>query len=154
MATHDEILRFSGDDLDLLAEDLRLAADAVHVETMKTVLEVGEEVKEAAKVVADAEGLHSVSPTIEMIPAPDAALIRAGGDSPLAALEELGNKGAKRSATTFRHPVFGKWLPNVKPQKKHPFLAPALAASRRQITKRMEETWDRALEPFRLKPED
>jgi hypothetical protein len=147
-------LRFSGKDLEDLGRDLRLAADQFREEVDVTLVEIGEELKEAAKALA---GAHSktVADTIKLKSSPGFVVISAGDDSvPIAALWEMGNKGThdtgRARGVWFRHPVFGTdvWTN----QRRYPFLRPALEADRRNITKRMEATWDRALEPYRLAP--
>lgn len=149
---------FEGAGLEDLTRDLRAAAKSVQREVDRTLLEIGEELKEAAKEIA---GRHSetVAGSIRMRALPGMVVITAGSDDvPIAALWESGNKGGKRdnahaAGVWFRHPVFGNSNVWVQ-QRRYPFLRPALEADRRRITKLMEQTWDRALEPHRLKPED
>lgn len=146
---------FDASDLDSLARDMQSAARKVRDEIDVTLLAIGTELTEAAKQIA---GQHSstVADTISMKPLPGMVVITAGADDvPIAALWEKGNKGTKDSARAqgvwFRHPVFGgdTWVQ----QRRFPFLRPALEADRREITKRMEATWDHALEPYRMKPQ-
>ena len=140
-------LEFSGESLDDLAEDLRVSALRFREEVDKTVVKVGEEVGEEAKALARRHS-KKVADSIRTIPTPGQVAIRAGEGVPLAALYELGNKGrGGRKSETFSHPVFGNRKVWVK-QKRHPFLAPALAANRRHITKMMESAWQQALEPL------
>jgi hypothetical protein len=148
--------RFEGTDLKELARDLRLASHSVRREVDRTLLEIGEELKEAAKELA---GRHSekVAGTIKLRTLPGMVIISAGTDQvPIAALWETGNKGTHDSGraqgVVFRHPVFGQdvWVQ----QRRYPFMRPALEADRRMITKRMEQAWTNALEPYRLQPED
>lgn len=152
----DDELSFSGKDLEALTRDLTMAAHDFQVAVDKTLLEIGEELKESAKAFAEAHS-KTVADTIKMRAGPNMVVISGGNDQvPIAALWETGNKGTKDSAKAtgvwFRHPVFGTdtWVQ----QRRFPFLRPALEADRRAITKRMEAAWDDALEPYRLKPED
>src|SRR5947209_9269435 len=144
MASHAVELTFEGRTLEGLARDMRRAAGVVRRETDRTIATVGATITAEAKAKA-AEHSKSIAPTIRLAVVPGAALIRAGDEAtPIAALYELGNAKSKRTAETFRHPVWGNrdvWVA----QPKHPFLAPALAVNRREITKQMERTWDRAL---------
>ncbi len=145
----DEIT-FDGSDLQHLARDLREGARKVREETDVTLFKIETELTAEAKVLASAHS-KTISGTIRMRQEPGAVIITAGDQAvPIAALYEKGNKGGKVTATTFRHPVFGGsvWVE----QKRFPFLRPALLADRKSITRQLEATWDRALEPYRLKP--
>lgn len=141
---------FEAANLERLSAELTESALKLRGEVDKTVVVVGEEIKAAATTEA---GKHSKSipPTIKGEMVPGAYRIRAGGgDVALAVLYELGNRGAGgRRSDSFKHKVFGQdvWVE----QKRYPFLRPALTAMRRQITKRMEAAWDKALEPLRLR---
>ena len=155
----DEIV-FDASDFDSLARDMRRAASKFRDEVDVTLLEIGTELTAEAKALASVHS-KTIAGTIKMVPSPGMITIKAGSEQvAIAALYELGNKGSKITDTTFRHPIFGRWDvqsstngndPRV--QKRYPFLRPALAADRRGVTKRMEATWDRALEPYRMKPE-
>lgn len=147
--------RFEGEGLEELARDLKLAADAVRVEVDRTLVRIGEELKEAAKKIAERHS-QNVADSIRMRALPGMVVISAGSDQvPIAALWETGNKGThdggRAQGVYFRHPVFGQdvWVS----QRRYPFLRPALDADRLRITRLMEQAWDRALEPYRLQPE-
>ena len=161
---------FDAAGMDALTLDLRASALAFQVEVDKTVAEVGEEIKESAKVIVSKHS-KSIGPTIRVEMVPGAAEVHAGGgDNALAALYELGNKkGGKRKGnqklkligpvtaedrkagaktrTGFAHPVFGDMETWVT-QESFPFLRPALAVNRRVITKRMQKAWGEALAPL------
>lgn len=141
---------FEAESLQSLARDLQESAYRVRGEVDKTLIVVGEDVKQAAHAEASKHS-KSIPPTIHMIPGRGMVMIRAGSkDAPLASLYELGNRGrGGRGSDTFRHPVFGQDV--FVEQKRYPFLRPALTALRRQITKRMEAAWDEALKPLRLR---
>lgn len=154
----DEAFVFDGKNLKELGRDLRRAADDFRRETDWTLAQVGVELMTAAKAIA---GQHSstVAETIRMKAAPGVVIISAGNDNvPIAALWESGNKGSKADTASvqgvwFRHPLFGK---NDEPwvnQRRYPFLRPAAQIERKRITKMMNETYTRTLEPHRLKPE-
>lgn len=149
MASSGASFVFDGQGLDDIVRDLGRAAERVGKEVDVAMLEIGTEITERAKVIAEGHS-KTIASTIEMIPAPGVITIRAGNEQvAIAALYERGNRGSRVTAKTFRHPVFGN--PNVwVEQPRFPFLRPALAADRRSITKRMEAVWDRALGPYRL----
>lgn len=158
----DEIV-FDGHGLKELARDCERAARAVRREVDKTLLEIGAELMQAAKDLA-AKHSATVAGTIKMKALPGMVVVSAGSDQvPIAALWEMGNKGSKRDTARvagvwFRHPVFadpakgrGEWT-WVK-QRRFPFLRPAYDLERTWIKKQMDATYDRALGPYRLKPE-
>ena len=156
---------FSGESLEALSRDLNAAARALAREAAPLLMEIGEEVETRAKKIAADNGSTSIPPTIHgRLTNPYEYRIQAGGpESAIAGLWELGNrrntgtgKGGRipvyeTGKDVFWHPVFGR-EPSV-PQKRHPFLRPALAADRANITKRMHSMWDRALGPYRLAPD-
>lgn len=143
---------FDGTGLDDLARDLRHGAQRVRREIDVTLVEIGAELTAKAKLIASRHS-KTVAGTIRMRAVPGAVIIAAGSDQvAIAALWETGNKGSKATDETFRHPVFGNRSVFVD-QQRYPFLRPALTEDRRSITRRMEVTWDRALEPYRLRPE-
>ena len=147
---------FESDGLKDLADDLRFAAVKIRDEIDVTLLKVGEELVEAAKALAEPHS-KKVADTIKLRAMPGYVVISAGNDeTPIAALWELGNKGTHNSARVqgvyFRHPIFG--TDNWTTQRRFPFLRPALDADRKNITMLMESAWDRALEPYRLSPEE
>jgi hypothetical protein len=76
--------------------------------------------------------------------------IRAGSpDVPIAGLFELGNKRGGKSATKFRHPVFGdreKWVD----QDMHPFVAPVVKLREAAVTQRVSAAVDKANETIGL----
>lgn len=151
--TDDVMLEFGGQGLDDLTRDLKEASYTVRAEIDKTVAVIAEEIR-AEAILLVSKHSKTIPPTIKVEMVPGAAVIKAGNETtPLAVLYELGNKGkGGRAKSTFRHPLFGdrdKWFD----QPRHPFLTVALAANRRQITKRMESAWEKALEPHRLRPE-
>lgn len=147
----DELYEFDGSSLENLARDLRRASRDFRREVDVTLVEIGTEITAEAKTVASRYS-KTVAGTIKMRPLPGMVIISVGSaDSPIGAIWELGNKGSKAVSTTFKHPVFGNRSVWVE-QARHPVLKIALAADRRQITKRMEATWDRALGPYRLRP--
>lgn len=139
---------FDGSGIEEVIRGLHEAAERVDAETMRTVLEIGGELAAAAKSVAS-EHSSSIPGTIRVVPIPHGVAVRAGSASvPLAALYDLGNQGrGGRKSKTFKHPVYGNRSVWVK-QDRYPFLAPARKAMRRQITARMDQTWERALEPY------
>jgi hypothetical protein len=65
------------------------------------------------------------------------------GDSPLAGLFELGNKG-KGEGEQFEHPLFGN-TSVVVPQPMHPFLVPAVEANIDRVELMAVEALDRAI---------
>ena len=151
----DEMLVFDGAGLDELARDLRAAARDFRRETDRTLAKIGAELYALAKQIA---GEHSstVAGTIRLRALPGMIVISAGSDAvPIAALWELGNKGTHNSGRVqgvwFRHPVFGRdvWVN----QRRYPFLRPAADYERKSIRKLMDATYDRVLEPYRMKPE-
>ncbi len=147
----DDAIRFDGSDLEHLARDIRSVAQNVRRETDRTVHLIGGEIAASAHTIASQHS-PTVAATIKLKLVPGAAIISSGNEqTPIAALWETGNKGSKVTATTFRHPVFGR-RDNWVEQPRHPSLRPALALNRRQITKRMEQAWDHALIPYRMKP--
>lgn len=149
-------ISFEAEGLEELTRDLKIAAREFQHAVDGTLLEIGEELKETAKGIAEQHS-KTVAGTIKMRPGPNMVVISAGSDEvPIAALWETGNKGskadtAKATGVWFRHPVWGTDVWTM--QRRFPFLRPALDTDRRAITKQMEATWDRALEPYRLKPE-
>ena len=151
----DEILRFEGEALSDLAHDLRRAANTFRLETDEALLAIGAELVTAAKAIAEGHS-SKVASTIHMKLVPGMVVITVGDDkTPVAALWELGNVGTHDSGrvqgVTFRHPVFGNrevWVS----QRRFPMLRPAEQALRKEITRRMNEAYDRTLEPYRLKP--
>lgn len=138
---------FDGTDFEAACTHLREAAEMIDAEVTKAVVEIGEEFKETAKIVA---GQHSTSipPTIRSVAIPHAVSVRAGNaEVPLAALYDLGNKGkGGRKRGEFYHPTFGH-KPSVA-QVRHPFFKPTRKLMRKQIKARMEATWEEALRPF------
>jgi hypothetical protein len=100
----------------------------------------GEIVASEARKIA---GEHSTSipPTIRTSVYGAVVSVKGGNKStPLAALYELGNKG-KRSADSFRHPVFGRendWVD----QARYPFLVPALEKSGPAMEAELEKVAD------------
>lgn len=149
---------FDGTGIEEVIRGLHEAADRVEAETMRTVLEIGEELAETAKGIAS-EHSSSIPGTIRVVPIPHGVAVRAGSASvPLAALYDLGNQGrGKRKIPTFNHPVYARgprkqwtWASRKygNAQKRYPFLAPARKLMRKQITARMDQTWERALEPY------
>jgi hypothetical protein len=147
---------FEGHGLEQLARDCRGAARAVRREIDETLLKIGAELLASAKAIAS-EHSSTVAGTIRMKALPGMVVIQAGSDAvPIAALWETGNKGSRDTARVtglwFRHPLFGNreiWVN----QRRFPFLRPALDADRSRIKRLMDETYDRALVPYRLKPE-
>lgn len=142
---------FEAESLQLLARDLRDSAARLRHELTPTLLQVGEDVKQAAKAEAERHS-SKIPPTVKVRAVPGAVEVHAGGqDVALAALYELGNRGrGGRRKDTFSHPVFGNSAVWVT-QPRYPFLRPALTLLRRQVTKRMEQAWEKALEPMRLR---
>jgi hypothetical protein len=137
----DELV-FDGHDFNDFARRLNVAVDRYKHEMTPTMAVIGEEVAAAARGIA---GQHSakVAATIKTVPLPGAVAIKAGdAQTPIAVLWELGNKGSKRSARQFRHPVFGDKNVWVE-QDKHPYLAPALLATRASRSRRLEQEWER-----------
>jgi hypothetical protein len=131
---------------------VRAAADRWVVEKDVLIAELTKGIAESAKALA-AQHSTTIPPTIRShIEKPGMGIIEAGDRStPIAALYERGNKGSKRTATTFRHPTFGH-QPYVN-QPKHPYLKPAMLLWGHTQSKRVSEMNKRALEPYHLKPE-
>lgn len=145
---------FDASSMDALTRDLKMSADRFKAETDRTLIEVGEIVKTAAKKIAQEEGSSSIPGTIKAIPGPDMVVVTAGDSSvPLAALWDLGNRGkGGRKSRTFGHPVFAQgsrdqwtWVE----QERHPILKRARLVSRRAINDLMNGAYDRVLEPLR-----
>ena len=143
-------------DADELAIKMDEAAVAITRDLMPMMLKIGEMWVESAKEIASSNGSASIPGTIKFAAVPEGVEVRAGGGgNEIAALWERGNKGSKRSAKTFRHPVYRT---DVNPdtwveQEKHPYLQPALrrtAAERRAL---MQEAWTAALTEYRMEPE-
>lgn len=146
-------LEFDAHSMEELGVKLREAAVKVQAEMEKTLLEVGELIKDEAKRVVEEAGSKSIAPTIRMVPGPGVAIVRAGSqDVPIASLWQLGNKGGKALAETFRHPVFGNKNAWVE-QGKYPYLSVANLHTRPLRTKMMKKAWDNALAPYGLKPD-
>lgn len=160
-------LTFQGDGLRGLSLDVRAAAEALGREAPATLIKIGEGLEERARVIAgdyswktgkrksiSASGGETTQQVVDSINGRlDGRFtyrIQAGEGVPLAGLWELGNRDSTVGTPYFWHPLFGK--PPRYYQSKHPFLRPALAADRRNITRQMEEMWDRALGPYRLRP--
>lgn len=141
---------FDASSMDALVRDLDDCAARFQVETDRTLIDVGELVKETAKQLASKEGSSSIPPTIRAIPGPDTIVVSAGSSEvPLAALWDLGNRGkGGRKKNSFWHPVYGHRSPGAY-QKRHPILKPARTLCRPAINKLMSVTWDRVLEPLR-----
>lgn len=146
-------LEFDASSLHDLGRQLREAALRVRKEMEATLLIVAKEIATEAEKIAGDSGSQQIPPSIKVVPAPGTgtALVRAGTTAdPIASLWELGNKGSKRSAKTFRHPVFGNRNVWVE-QDKHPFLAPARRASLVTTRPQMKKAWDRALAPYGIR---
>ena len=169
MANESVDFYFSGEDLNALARDLRAAAIAIGREVAPVLVEIGEGIEERARRIAGDyawktgrrrsildEGGETTQQVIDSIHGHLEGMytykIRAGEGVPLAALWELGNKNSGRGEKEFWHPLFGDRSVKYY-QPKHPFLLPALAEDRRNITRKMESLWDRALTPYNLAPE-
>lgn len=137
-------------DLAGLGAELRSASERMRAEVDKTVAKVGVKISTEAKAVASQHS-KTIPSTIKLRMIPGAAVIEAGNeDTPMAVLYELGNKKAKPTDRTFRHPVFARrdqgrqewtWVEQVR----HPYLRPVLIANRKQITQMMEGAWDDAM---------
>lgn len=130
-------VRVDSDDLKLLIKDLKAAGPAASRGLRTAVKASGEIVATEARQLASAHS-QSIPPTIKAraylsSTKRSLATVTAGRGVPLAALYELGNKGASPSATDFRHPVFerssatGKLqqTDNWVSQARFPFLLPA-----------------------------
>lgn len=127
-------------------EDLKIAAPRFRHETDRVLVKVGVIIALRAKVVAGRRS-DKVAGSITVRNVPGAVEIEAGQGVPLAALWEVGNKGAKRSKKDFRHPVFGNrsnWVTQVR----HPFLRSAQRLARKEIMEIMEQGWHEALRPL------
>lgn len=73
---------------------------------------------------------------------------------PIARLRELGNRGSSPTATTFRHPAWGRWDvkdPERLNQAKHPFMKPTVEAHKDDTPEAMrdavEKTWRHSQPP-------
>jgi hypothetical protein len=143
--------RFDGADMEDLSRGLVETARRLQVETDVTVAETGGMLRDAAKAIVG-EHSKSIPPTVRMRMVPGAAIIEAGSeDVPLAVLYEKGNRGKNADKDTFWHWVFGNKAIPKQPQKRYPFLRPAVTLLRSEIKARMNKAWDRALEPLRMK---
>lgn len=153
----EEILKFDGQSLTVLAHDLRRAAERFVRETDEALLKIGGELLAAAKAIAEGHS-RKVAETIKLRAVPGMVIISVGDEeTPIAALWELGNVGTHDTGRVqgvfFRHPVFGNrevWVD----QRRFPMLRPAQQALRRRVTEQMNAAYDRVLEPIRLKPEE
>ena len=116
-------------------------------------LKIGEEISHVAKGIAGGEGSSSIPPSIHVVPLGRGTIaIRAGEGVPIARLWELGNKGASRTKTTFRHPVFytpGKKKVYVE-QERHPYLLPARVVTSTFRRREVRMALDRTMEPYRV----
>jgi hypothetical protein len=143
----DQEFVFDGRDLEDLARNMRIASKDFRREVQPEVDAIGKDIADTARDVAATKS-ERVAATVHHLSLPElgASVVRAGDDStPIAALWELGNKGSKRTADTFRHPVFGNRDGAWVEQEKFPYLSAALVLRRREMTKRMEQAWNRAL---------
>ncbi len=157
-------------DLNALARDIRLAAVAIGREIAPVLEEIGLGIEERAKRIAGeyqwktgkrkrmnaAQGGQTTQQVVDSIHGHLDGYytyrIRAGEGVPLGGLWELGNKNGRVYQKEFSHPLFGDrshWYS----QPKHPFLRPAVAEDRANITRKLETVWDRALAPYRLRPD-
>lgn len=110
-----------------VAKALRSSAPELAKELRVGLRVAGEIVASDARSRAE-EASKTIPPSIKVRVSGFTVAVVAGGDGvPLAGLMELGNKGAK-NATTFKHPVFGKWRTSTPPQDMHPYLTPAAQA--------------------------
>ncbi len=140
---------FDGRDMAHMGADLRRAAASVVVETERTLVEVGKLLEKGVRAKA---GKYSttIPPTVRTKSGPNLIEVLGGNEKVvIGELFEMGNKGAKRSAKTFRHPVFGQkdvWVE----QPMHRYLSEARREARPAIALLMNKTWDRALSPYRL----
>jgi hypothetical protein len=141
--------QFDATSLEELTADLYESVARFEVETTKTLVEVGEVVKEAAKKIAEEDGSSSIPPTVKSRAAPGLVAVSVGSkEVPLGALWDLGNTGrGGRKKDDFWHPVWGHRVPGAL-QKRHPILKRARTLSRKAINGLMNETYDRVLEPL------
>lgn len=137
--------------LRVLSEDLLAAGRALLREASTTLPKIGMVVASDAARIASASGSTSIPGSItgEMVGA-DMYRIRAGGPGvPIAGLWEFGNRGVRRDAKSFYHPLFGnRDYPQRQP--KYAFMAPALRRNQGFINGEMEMMWYRAAAPYRL----
>ena len=133
-------------DFRAFAKDLRAAEPVLFKGLLVKLRVVADEVAGAAR--ANLSGASTtIPPSIKVHASGSSISIVAGvAGSPLAGLLELGNVGS-RSATTFRHPVFGHntWVA----QPMHPYLGPAIKAAAPAIDAAMVNTWDEAVRVMR-----
>lgn len=112
-----------------LAKDLRAAAPELSTELRIQLRAAGEVVAADARTRAEAAS-KTIPPSIKVRVSGLTVSVVAGGNGvPLAGLMELGNKGGRSGATTFKHPVFGTWVTSTPPQNMHPYLGPAAVAN-------------------------
>lgn len=133
-----------------LAKDMRAAKDPL-VKTLRVRLRAAGEIV-AKDARSRAEGFsETIPPSIKVRTSGVTVSVVAGGNGvPLAGLFELGNKKASKTATTFRHPVYGNrevW----RDQSMHPYLWPALQAHESEFEAAATEALDSVSKEFLAK---
>lgn len=118
----------------------RRFADVLRRHSLEMDRDIGEALREGAKLVADeaksrvSQFSKSVPPTIrvEERGVKSVAVAAGGPNTPMAGLLERGNRGGSTSAATFKHPVYGNRT-NWVEQPTHQYLRPALHARRHEV---------------------
>ena len=123
------------DGLAQLAERLKVVATELDARVRAQLLANAKIVAVAAAARA-AQHSKSIPPTVKALEVGDGAIVQAGnGSSPLPSLMERGSIH-KPNPTSWRHPLFGDrehWYA----QKTHPYLRPAVEATRIENQARM-----------------
>ncbi len=139
-------------DLEDLSYGLEEASQLVKIELDTEVARIGVRIFAESKAEA-AKHSKSIPPTMKLVMVPGTWMITAGSkEVQLAALYELGNRfrGGFQSPT-FIHPVFGEWEPGTPPQRRHPFIAPVMAANAKSIMNKIYGAWDKATRSLKLR---
>jgi len=127
------------------AKALRKASPELATALRVELRAAGNIVAETAEINA-ADASKTIPPSIKVrVSAATVSVVAGGKTVPLAGLMELGNKGNRTAAATFRHPVYGHWTNAAKPQRTHPYLAPAVQESGEAAQAAVVEALDRAI---------
>lgn len=127
-------------ELKAFIKDLRATYPAA-AKGLRENLRVGGEIVavEARKIAG--QHSRSIPPTIRTSVYGAVVAVKGGNKTtPLAALYELGNKGSRGQADTFRHPVFGRKDVPWQSQARYPFLLPALERAGPAMEAELEKT--------------
>jgi hypothetical protein len=130
------------DDLKLFARALRRSAPLIAKSMRSKLRDAGALVAVEAKTNV-AEFSSSIPPTVK--PSISGVNVSVVAKGVLAGLFEYGNKGSSGGGT-FRHPYWGVWPENPKPQAMHPFLNKALASKADEASELIGTALDEAID--------